>query len=145
MSRIRFSQKSQDYHKIVADLPHLRLDSKPGVDTVGIYVENHYNENRELFIWIQFDNLNISEKGSLPALREDAMISETCPLEESASHHEHKSNLQELIKNERSWNELGHVWRLHGVSKNNQGSYLTSRDFILRVLNKSCFIEISRC
>ena len=65
----------------------LLSDSGPGVDTVGIYVENHHNECREFFIWIRFDNMKLSEKGYLPASLEDPLISETCPLEESASHH----------------------------------------------------------
>ena len=34
-----------------------------GVNTGGIYVENHYNECREFFIWIRFDHRRISEKG----------------------------------------------------------------------------------
>ena len=66
---------------------HLWSDSEPGVDTVGIYVENHYSWNREFFIWIQLDNIKLSEKGSLPLLLEDHLISETCPLAENASHH----------------------------------------------------------
>ena len=66
---------------------HLWSDSEPGVDTVGIYVENHHGWNRECFIWIQFDHMKLGEKGSLPLLLEDPLISETCPLEESASHH----------------------------------------------------------
>ena len=66
---------------------HQRSDSEPGVDTVGIYVENHVGRNRECFIWIRFDNRKLCEKGSLPHLRKDPLISETCPLEESASHH----------------------------------------------------------
>ena len=38
MSRIRFSYKSQDSDRIVADVTHQRSDSEPTVDTVGIYV-----------------------------------------------------------------------------------------------------------
>ena len=72
----------------MAHVHHQRSDSEPGVDTVGIYVENHYNVNREFFIWIRFDNMKLGEQGSLAHLREDPLISETCPLEESASHHE---------------------------------------------------------
>ena len=71
----------------MAGCPHLRSDSEPGVDTVGIYVENHSGENREFVIWIQFDNRKSNEKGYLPLLREDHLISETCHLEERASHH----------------------------------------------------------
>ena len=66
---------------------HMWSDSKPGVDTVGIYVENHYGWNRDFFIWVQFDHMKLIEKGSLPLLLEDPLISEACPLEESASHH----------------------------------------------------------
>ena len=62
-------------------------DSEPGVDTVGIYVENQQGECREFLIWIHSDHRKLSEKGCLPLLREDPLISETCPLEESASHH----------------------------------------------------------
>ena len=61
--------------------------SEPGVDTVRIYVENHDNRNRECFIRIPFDHRKTGEPGSLPHLREDLLISETCALEESASHH----------------------------------------------------------
>ena len=71
----------------MADLPYQWSDSEPGVDMVGIYVENHYNKNRECLIWIRFDNMKLGEKGCLPLLREDPLISETCPMEESASHH----------------------------------------------------------
>ena len=72
----------------MADLHHLWCDSEPRVDTVGIYVENHYSTCREFFIWMRFDNMKLGEKGSLPQLLEDPLISETCPLEESASHHD---------------------------------------------------------
>ena len=65
----------------------MRSDSKPGVDTVGIYVEHHYNENQDSFIWIQFDHVILGETGSLPQLLEDHLISETSPLEESVSNH----------------------------------------------------------
>ena len=65
----------------------LRYASGPEVNILRIYVENHYNECREFFIWITFDNIQICEKASLPLLREDPLISETCPLEENASHH----------------------------------------------------------
>ena len=41
ISRIRFSQDSQDFVRIVADLTHQLSDSEPGKDTVGIYVENY--------------------------------------------------------------------------------------------------------
>ena len=57
------------------------------MDIVGIYVENHYNRNRKCFIWIRVDNINLGEEGSLTQLMEDLIISETCPLEETASHH----------------------------------------------------------
>ena len=41
MSRSQVSKKQQYFEKKknVADVPHLWSDSKPGVDTVGIYVE----------------------------------------------------------------------------------------------------------
>ena len=63
-------------------------DSEPGVDTIGINVKNHHGRYREFFIWIRFDNWKCYEKGSLAVLLEDTLISETCPLEENASHHE---------------------------------------------------------
>ena len=44
----------------------IRYDSGHGVDTVGIYVENHCNENGEFFIRIRFDNMKLGEKGYLP-------------------------------------------------------------------------------
>ena len=78
----------QDSSKTVADLPYQWSDSEPGVDMVGIYVENHYSKNRECFIWIRFDNMKLGEKGCLPLRLEDPLISETCPVEESASHHD---------------------------------------------------------
>jgi hypothetical protein len=70
----------------VADVTHQWYDSEPGVDTVGIYVENHEGRNRECFIWIRIDNMKLGERGSMALLPEDLLISETCPLEESASH-----------------------------------------------------------
>ena len=56
------------------------------MDIVGIYMENHEGRNRDCFIWIRFDHGNVGEKGSIPHLREDALISKTCVLEGSASH-----------------------------------------------------------
>ena len=58
--------KSQDFDKIVADRPHLRLDSEPGVDTVGTYVENHEGRNREFSIWMQFDFWKMDFRGLWP-------------------------------------------------------------------------------
>ena len=83
-------------------------DSEPGVDTVRIYAENH-GVNREFFIWIRFDNMKRGEKGSLPQMLEDLLISETCPLEESASHQsakQFKTTQDEILVNKR--NEPGH-------------------------------------
>ena len=34
---------------------HQRSHSEPGVDIVGIYVENHEGVCRECFIWMRFD------------------------------------------------------------------------------------------
>ena len=81
------SQNVQDSLRIVALVKPMRSDSGPGVDTVGIYSENHDNECREFFIWIRFDNRKSDEKGALPLLLEDFLILQLCPLEESASHH----------------------------------------------------------
>ena len=64
-----------------------RSDSGPEVDTVGIYVKNHDSKCREFFIWTRLDHRKLGEKGSLLLLLEDPLISETCRLEESASHH----------------------------------------------------------
>ena len=55
--------------------------------TIGIYVENHEGVNRDFFIWIRFDHRKIGETVSLALLLEGPLISETCPLEENASHH----------------------------------------------------------
>ena len=85
LSRSLCCQKYQDYDKVVADLTHQRSDSERGVDTVGIYVENHEGRNRESIIWIQFDHRRLGEKGCIPLLLEDCMISETCALEESVN------------------------------------------------------------
>ena len=68
ISKKNCSLDFQDSDKIVADGQHLWCDSEPRVDTVEIYGEN------------------LNEKGSLPLLREDPLISETCPLEENVSH-----------------------------------------------------------
>ena len=73
--------------KNVTDLPLQRSDSEPGVDTVGICVENRYSRNREFLIWIQFDCMTLGENGYIPLLLEDLMISESSLPEERASHH----------------------------------------------------------
>ena len=67
--------------------PYLWSDSEPEVDIVGIYVENRYNECRELFIWIPFGNRKLGEKGCPPLLLEDLLIFKLCHLGGSASHH----------------------------------------------------------
>ena len=110
--------------KIVAVFDHMRSDSEPRVDTVGIYVENHYNECRELFIWIPFGNGKLGEKGCPPLLLEDLLICKLCPLEESASHHvvitfstpENNRNPPKSSKINDLENEPGHVWRRPKVS-----------------------------
>ena len=95
----------------------MRSDSRPGVDTVGIYVENQHGECRGFCIWIRFDtrnfvkrclchcyvrtlgflklgpwrkllrtiwmrfdHRNLNFRGEVALLREDASISETCPI-----------------------------------------------------------------
>ena len=50
-----FSQKSQDYDKMVADVTHRLSDSEPEVDKVGIYVDNYQDWNRECINWMQFN------------------------------------------------------------------------------------------
>ena len=87
ISKKRFSQKSQESDQNLSWGQYQWSDSETGVHTVGIYVENHHNRNRDLFIWIRFDNMKLGEKESLALLLEDLMVSETCSLEESASHH----------------------------------------------------------
>ena len=82
----QISQDFQDFVKMVAVVKPMHSDSRPGVDTVGIYVENHNNECQEFSIWIRFDNRKSGEKGSLPLLLEDSLVLQLCPLEESASH-----------------------------------------------------------
>ena len=74
-------------HQIVTDLIYQWSDWEHGV-YIGICVENGYIVNREFLIWIRFDNMRLGEKGSLFHLREDPLISDTCPREESASHHD---------------------------------------------------------
>ena len=82
------SHHFQHFVKSVAD-PHLqRADSELGVDTVAINFEKYYNSYGSLFIRIQFDHRKLGEKGFRAELREDLLISATCPLEESASHHD---------------------------------------------------------
>ena len=71
----------------MADARHLWSDSEPGVDTVEICVEHHEGQCREFVIWIQCDNRKLGENGSLPLLREDPLISQTCAMEENASHY----------------------------------------------------------
>ena len=67
---------------------HLRLVSKPGEGTIGIYVENHEDRNQE-FIWMRCD---FWKKRKLPGARahllEGVLISEACALEESGSRHQ---------------------------------------------------------
>ena len=60
------SSKSEDVDKIVTDLTPQRSDSEPGVDTGGIYVENHSNRNREFFIWMQLDHGKLDFRWVLP-------------------------------------------------------------------------------
>ena len=41
---------------------HQHSDSEPEVDTIEIYVDKHYNVNRQFFIWIQFNhNMKLCE------------------------------------------------------------------------------------
>ena len=54
----------QDIYRIVVDVRHLWSDSEPGVNTVGIHVENHEGHQRILFIFIRFDHMKLGEKGS---------------------------------------------------------------------------------
>ena len=65
-------------------------DSEPGVDTVGIYVENNCNRCREFFMLIRFDNMKLGEKGFIPLLLEDLLILQFGAPEESVSHHIHE-------------------------------------------------------
>ena len=62
----------------MADFHHLWCHSEPGVDTLGIYVENHHGSDREFFIWILFDHNNLIEKGSRPLLLDDFLIFQSC-------------------------------------------------------------------
>ena len=61
------------------------------MDIIGIHVENDYDRDREFFMNIRFDQMILSEKGSRAHLPADFLISETCSLEESASHHDGES------------------------------------------------------
>ena len=97
-------------------------------DTIRIYVKNHCNECREFFIWIRFDQRKLGEKGSLPLLLEDPLISETWdthPADETGcealSSKVNHRNPQEIHKKSSEINDLenepGHVWRLPKVSR----------------------------
>ena len=77
----------QDFVKIGAVFDHMRSDSEPRVDTIGIYVGNHYNECREFLIWMSVGNRKLCEKGSLPLELEDLLNYKLCLLHESASQH----------------------------------------------------------
>ena len=71
---ISINELSQDFQyfvKNVAVVKPMRYDSKPGVDTIGIYVEDKYNECREFLIWIRFDNRKSGEKVFLLLLLKD--------------------------------------------------------------------------
>ena len=69
--------RMEAYHFVrnVAVSPYLWSDSKSGVDTIGIYVEHNYSRCREFLIYIQFEHRKLCEKGSLPLLLEDLLIS----------------------------------------------------------------------
>ena len=60
------SQEFQESDQMVAVAHSQCSDSEPEADTVGIYVENHSNRCREVFIWIRFDKKKLGEKGSRP-------------------------------------------------------------------------------
>ena len=82
------------FYKIVAGFPALRSDSEHGMNTARINVE---------VMLIRIENysfgfdLRIGDlvKGGLLVLLEDHLISETCDLEESASHHRRNITFQQ--------------------------------------------------
>ena len=84
-----FVTKSQDVDEIAAAWPHLRSGLGALVGRYWVYVENHHGENRDCFIWTRFDLWHMTSwflMVCFTLLREDPLISETFPLEESASH-----------------------------------------------------------
>ena len=88
------------------------FDLTTGVDTVGIYAENHDNECPEFFIWIRFDNRKLGRKGSLPLLLQDSLILKLCHLEESASHNSgSRGSLERRQEDPRFPRDAPHTWR----------------------------------
>ena len=85
ISRFGFSQDLTDFERNMTDSRHLRSESELGVGNVGIYVEYHYYVIKKTFAYdltftFWFPN-------ALAYQLEDPLISETCALEENASHH----------------------------------------------------------
>ena len=110
------------------------------MDTLQIYVENHYGVDREIFILIRFDNMRLGERGSPPHLCEDPLISETCPLEENASHHLISRNhisldLQDYVRNV---DPGPHVHSDSEPGVNTVGIYVENHEGT----NRECFIWI---
>ena len=111
--------KCQDFHKIVADVTYQRSDSRAEVDTVGIYVQNHYGWCRKWFLRMRFDFWKwISEGSGLLAGRpSDFQIMSPgwkCfapPHMRTRDIHQKSSKINDLE------NEPGHVWRLRKVSR----------------------------
>ena len=66
ISRSQFSQELEHVDENMPEVHHQRSDSEPEVDTIGIYVENHWGLNSEFVIWIQSDNRKLGDKGWLP-------------------------------------------------------------------------------
>ena len=58
ISRIQCSQHIPDSVRNVNLRPHVHSKFEPGVNTVGIYIEKRYSQNRECFNWILFEFWN---------------------------------------------------------------------------------------
>ena len=76
--------------------PHVRSDFKPRVDTLGIYVDNHYNRSRQFSIWMRFNCWNLHFRWVFQCCV-NMFFFETCALEESASHEASKAKSPENI------------------------------------------------
>ena len=96
---------------------HVWSNSKPGVDTVGNYVEDHHAKNRECFICIQLDHRKLGEIMYLPYLRKDPLISETCLPEESRGRDKTNKTLQDKQKQTKLQNKQ---WKASKQTKGNK-------------------------
>ena len=85
ISEVNLFPKSEDVDELAPDGQPLRTSWRAIVGKYGIYVENMYDKNGELFKWTRFGRLKSGDNGSGPHMREDHSKLETCPLEKTAS------------------------------------------------------------